>query len=351
MTRGALVFLFGFAMPAYAAPMLRLTTTVVFPLPVTVGAAPTTQTIEAFNIGDGSLALTVRVPPSITWLSASVGAAGACTTVDRSSCIPLRFTLNTASLAAGTYTAGVTVEDPHAIDSPQVVTVTVRVGSHGSHSRRRGDVSRDYARHLSFSRRQPPWRLPGMAGCGFRSWSTHLARFGLSGATGFTSHLLREWRRERIWAASRSAVWASTGAYPSPCDSPPSPSPRLRPTALTCGWPRAAGDDLSLPSGNLAKQSRRGDARGDWCDRYRHGRQRLCLLDRRHRQSGPFFPITRQLLRFGHDTLQRHQLPDCGAGQSRDCSGRCTSPLFPGAWWTTLRSNPTMRSRPATSLS
>src|SRR3954464_758247 len=108
-----------------AAPMLRLTTTAVLPTTVAAGVAPTTQKIEAFNMGDGSLALTAKVPPSITWLAASVGPAGACTTINWNSCIPLQFTLNTARLAVGTYTAGVTVEDPHAIDSPQVVIVTV----------------------------------------------------------------------------------------------------------------------------------------------------------------------------------------------------------------------------------
>ena len=82
----------------------------------------------AYNAGNGSLSISVSVPPSITWLSASVGGNGCTVNPPAYPCVPLQFVLNTANLARGTYTAGVTVSDPHAIDSPQVLTVTVNVG-------------------------------------------------------------------------------------------------------------------------------------------------------------------------------------------------------------------------------
>ena len=109
--------------------MLRLVNSVVGPVSVATGASGGTQTLEAFNAGDGSLSLKAAVPQTATWLSASVGAQRACsTTRDSATCIPLQFALNTASLAAGTYTAAVTVSDPNAVDAPQTVTVTVQVG-------------------------------------------------------------------------------------------------------------------------------------------------------------------------------------------------------------------------------
>jgi uncharacterized protein (TIGR03437 family) len=106
-----------------------LTNSVVFVrVPVAGTAAP--QTLEAFNIGDGSLSPTSSVPSSVPWLTVSVAEPGACVTIVRPGlCVPLQFDLNTASLSRGTYTASVTVSDPDAIDAPQVVTVTVQVGS------------------------------------------------------------------------------------------------------------------------------------------------------------------------------------------------------------------------------
>jgi hypothetical protein len=111
-----------------AAPQLRLVNSAVV-ASTTVGGTAQSQTLEAYNIGDGALSLGVSVSPPVPWLSASVGAARACTTILHPTCIPLGFTFNTASLARGAYTAAVTVSDPQAIDSPQVVTVTVQVGS------------------------------------------------------------------------------------------------------------------------------------------------------------------------------------------------------------------------------
>jgi len=113
-----------------AAPLLRLVNSVVGPVSAAVGTPPAAQTLEAYNAGDGTLALTATPDPSATWLSASVGSARACaTTTLASTCIPLTFTFKTTSLAAGTYTAGVTLTGAaNTVDVPQVVTVTVQVG-------------------------------------------------------------------------------------------------------------------------------------------------------------------------------------------------------------------------------
>jgi uncharacterized protein (TIGR03437 family) len=104
-----------------AAPQLRLSNSVVGPVTVPLGANGPVQTLDASNIGDGALSLTLTIEPSATWLTATVGTPAAA--------IPLQFQLNTARLEQGTYTAAVTVADPHAVDSPQIITVTVRVGT------------------------------------------------------------------------------------------------------------------------------------------------------------------------------------------------------------------------------
>src|ERR1022692_4597291 len=86
-----------------AAPMLRLVTSVVGPVPVATGGSAPSQTVEGYNAGDGSLSLSVSVPSSLTWLAASAGSPRACTTTTAAgTCIPLQFALNTSGLAAGT---------------------------------------------------------------------------------------------------------------------------------------------------------------------------------------------------------------------------------------------------------
>ncbi len=86
------------------------------------------QTVEAYNIGDGALAL--GLASSVPWISPAVGAPRNCLHTTRAhTCLPLLFTLDTASLSAGTYTGIVTVGDPNAVDAPQTITVTVRVGA------------------------------------------------------------------------------------------------------------------------------------------------------------------------------------------------------------------------------
>jgi uncharacterized protein (TIGR03437 family) len=106
------------AVPLAAAPVLRLSNSAVV-AQVGVGANAAPQTIQT-NAGDGALALSVSPGAGAAWLYASVQLGG-----------NILFAFFTASLPRGTYTATVTVSDPDAIDSPQVVTVTVIVGSAG----------------------------------------------------------------------------------------------------------------------------------------------------------------------------------------------------------------------------
>ncbi len=91
------------------------------------GANGAAQTIEAFNIGSGSLALSFS--SNATWLGASAGAQRPCqVALQQSVCIPVVISLSTAALARGSYTGAITVRDPNAIDAPQTITVTVQVG-------------------------------------------------------------------------------------------------------------------------------------------------------------------------------------------------------------------------------
>jgi uncharacterized protein (TIGR03437 family) len=105
-----------FSGAVFAAPMLRLSSSVVT-AGAAVGATPPSQTLHATNAGDGTLLLSVSVPPASAWVAVSVDATNA-----------IQFTFNTASLTAGTYTARLTVSDPNAVDSPQVVIVTLFIG-------------------------------------------------------------------------------------------------------------------------------------------------------------------------------------------------------------------------------
>ncbi len=115
------------AVSLLAAPKLRLTNTAVGPISVATGANGPTQTLEAFNAGDGTLNLALA--SSSTWLNLSVGTPGPCSS-QAGSCIPLQIGLQTASLAKGGYTAVVTVSDPKAVDAPQTFTVTVQIGGY-----------------------------------------------------------------------------------------------------------------------------------------------------------------------------------------------------------------------------
>src|SRR5262245_283094 len=124
--RTAVLILSGVGL-THAAPVLRLVGSAVGPVPARAGAAAATQSVEAYNIGDGSLSL--RATASVPWIAATVGNSRNCvTTINSSQCIPVLIALNTGSLANGMFTGIVTVEDPNAVDAPQTITVTVRVG-------------------------------------------------------------------------------------------------------------------------------------------------------------------------------------------------------------------------------
>lgn len=109
----------------FAAPKLRLDRSTVGPVTVNTGAAGPAQTVEAFNVGDGSLSL--QAVSSVPWLTVSVGSARPCAV--SSSCTPINIALQTATLARGLHTGLVTVRDPNALDAPQTITVTVQAGS------------------------------------------------------------------------------------------------------------------------------------------------------------------------------------------------------------------------------
>ena len=112
-----------------AAPRLRVVTAAVGPVLIAPGTNGATQTVEAYNLGDGALSLSVS--SSVAWITPGVGAPGACaTTTAATSCVPLTFALNTASLAASArgYTGVVNVTAPAAVDAPQTITVTVLIG-------------------------------------------------------------------------------------------------------------------------------------------------------------------------------------------------------------------------------
>ena len=106
-----------------AAPRLALTQTA-FTVAVVPGSNGATQTVDAGNLGDGTLNLTAT--SSVPWMALSIGAKHSCSL--KGTCIPVSIALQTGSLTAGTYTGTVTIADPNAVDAPQFVMVTVMVG-------------------------------------------------------------------------------------------------------------------------------------------------------------------------------------------------------------------------------
>jgi len=124
MTRGTCIFLLA-AATALAAPKLRLGTTVVGPVSVAAGGIAATQTVEAFNTGDGALSLTVSA--SAAWILPSVGPVRTCL-MRPGTCIPITVAFATSGLARGTHTGTVTVRDPNATDAPQFILATVQAG-------------------------------------------------------------------------------------------------------------------------------------------------------------------------------------------------------------------------------
>jgi uncharacterized protein (TIGR03437 family) len=112
-----------FAAGLSAAPRLNLVQTSLT-VSVPAGANGPTSTMDAFNVGDGTLNLVAT--SSVPWLAPTVGTDQECGF--RSGCYPIAIAFQTASLAAGTYTGIVTLSDPNAIDSPQSINVTAQVG-------------------------------------------------------------------------------------------------------------------------------------------------------------------------------------------------------------------------------
>ena len=107
---------------ASAAPRLGLSATTIGTINTVPGQAGPSQTVQAYNFGDGNLSLSAT--SSASWLSATVGARAACGQA-AGGCYPVTVALNTASLPAGAYTEFITLTDPNAIDSPQDIAVTV----------------------------------------------------------------------------------------------------------------------------------------------------------------------------------------------------------------------------------
>ncbi len=106
-----------------AAPRLTLTQTALSVATAT-GSNGTAQTVDAGNLGDGSLQL--QVASSVSWLTPAVGQPHSCTL--KGICLPIQIGVSSASLAKGTYTGTVTVSDPNAVDAPQFIVVTLHVG-------------------------------------------------------------------------------------------------------------------------------------------------------------------------------------------------------------------------------
>ena len=109
-----------------AAPQLRLSTTAIGLIYVESGSNAPAQTVNAFNIGDGSLNLSVT--SSAPWLSGSLGSPTNCNGGPVTPCIPVQIAVSTSKLLTiGTYTESIALTDPNAVDSPQSITVTVQV--------------------------------------------------------------------------------------------------------------------------------------------------------------------------------------------------------------------------------
>jgi len=113
-----------------AAPTLRLSSTTIGPLAFATAGGTSAQSLDAFNAGDGLLNLTVS--SSASWITAKLGASRPCRTILTAvgkTCSAIDVTVNTTGLPTGVSTGILTVSDPNAVDAPQTVTVTVRIGT------------------------------------------------------------------------------------------------------------------------------------------------------------------------------------------------------------------------------
>jgi len=118
----SVVFFLTFATALSAAPRLTLSNATVGPINIATGTNGPNQTVQAYNLGTGTLSLTATT--SAPWLTATVGSQTSCNQAS-GGCYPVTIGLNTGSLAGGTYTEYVTLTDPNAVDSPQSIAVTV----------------------------------------------------------------------------------------------------------------------------------------------------------------------------------------------------------------------------------
>ena len=188
----SLIFLISFAGLLQAAPQLRLASSTVGPVSVATGSAATTQTVEAYNTGSGSLNLSVS--SSVPWISPSVGAQRNCTsTRAATTCLPINLALNTQSLPSGQATGIITVSDPNAVDAPQTITVTVAAGGNVPSSHTfyvAPGTSADYSIVTNSSLRAnstAPWLTLAVSGGGsfffVYPYSVHVDSTGLSAGT------------------------------------------------------------------------------------------------------------------------------------------------------------------------
>lgn len=115
--------LLAFGSALNAAARLSLDQTA-FTLLVAQGSNGLTQTVNAQNIGTGTLNLTVS--SSVPWLVPTLGSLQQCGITGQ--CTPVQIAVQSSSLANGMYTGTVTITDPNAVDAPQFVTVTLDVG-------------------------------------------------------------------------------------------------------------------------------------------------------------------------------------------------------------------------------
>ena len=121
-----LFVVFVVALPAAAAPILRLAGTSLNPIWVSTGTnGPTSVSFEAYNIGDGSLNLQVK--GSHAWLTPAIGSSRACSFDGSRQCLPVQVLFSSTALAAGAYDGRVAVSDPNAVDSPQSVAIRIYV--------------------------------------------------------------------------------------------------------------------------------------------------------------------------------------------------------------------------------
>lgn len=119
-----LIVAFGIAASLRAAPQLVLSTNTIGPIQILPGSNGPAQTVQAQNAGTGALHLAASI--SAPWISTAIGAAQTCPG-GAGTCNPVTISLNTATLAAGTYTGYVLLTDSNAVDSPQQISVTVNI--------------------------------------------------------------------------------------------------------------------------------------------------------------------------------------------------------------------------------